>query len=62
MEIDGHLSLAGEGCSLNSDLSPSLLAKTIVATIEGGIMMSRVSKDPSDLDDCLTVIKAILGR
>ncbi|MEN8258676.1 MAG: TetR/AcrR family transcriptional regulator [Thermodesulfobacteriota bacterium] len=61
-EIDGHLALAGEDCSLNSSLSPSLLAKTIVATIEGGIMMSRVSKDPADLDDCLAVIGAILGR
>ncbi len=61
-EINEHLSLAGEGCSLAADLPPSLLAKTIVATIEGGIMMSRVSKNPADLDDCLTVIKAILGH
>lgn len=45
-----------------SSIPAPLLAKTIVATIEGGIMMSRISKDKSDLDDCLTVLKAMLGR
>jgi TetR/AcrR family transcriptional repressor of nem operon len=61
-EIDGHLTLAGEDCSFNSNLSPRLLAKTIVAIIEGGIMMSRVSKDQADLDDCLAVIGAMFGE
>lgn len=61
-EIAGYLALAGEACSLHADLSPKVLAKTIVATIEGGIMMSRVSKNPADLDDCLAVIRAMLGK
>lgn len=39
-----------------------LLAKTIVAIIEGGIMMSRVSKDEQDLEDCLTALKTMIGR
>ena len=60
-EIDSYLSEAGEGCSLNVTLPPNLLAKSIVATIEGGIMMSRVSKEQSDMEDCLMVIKAMLG-
>ncbi len=60
--IDAQLSLAGPDCSLNTNLSPSVLAKAIVATIEGGIMMSRVSKEPADLDDCFVVIKAMLGK
>jgi TetR/AcrR family transcriptional repressor of nem operon len=61
-EIDRYLSLSGEDCSRHLKLSPHLLAKTIVATMEGGIMMSRVSKDQTDLEDCLTVIGALLGE
>jgi len=41
---------------------PQLLAKTVVATLEGAIMMSRVSKDKKDLDDFLTAITGLLGR
>ncbi len=61
-EVDHHLSMAGEACFLHVNLAPRLLAKAIVAVIEGGIMMSRVSKDSADLEDCLAVIGAILGR
>jgi TetR/AcrR family transcriptional repressor of nem operon len=38
-----------------------VFAKHMVATIEGGIMMSRVSKNGDDLRDCLNSIRAILG-
>lgn len=61
-ELDRHLSEAGTDCALRANLSPHVLAKTIVATIEGGIMMSRVSKDQADLDDCLAVIAAMVGN
>lgn len=46
----------------NSNIPPALLAKTVVATVEGAIMMSRVSKRASDLRDFLTVVKILLGR
>ncbi len=61
-EIDHYLSLAKEGHSLHVNVSPGMLAKAIVATIEGGIMLSRVTKDQADLEDCLTVIRAMLGE
>lgn len=61
-EVEERLALVGEGCTLRAHVSPRLLAKTIVAVIEGGIMMSRVSKDPADLDDCLAVIAAMVGE
>ncbi|MBU0682004.1 MAG: TetR/AcrR family transcriptional regulator [Proteobacteria bacterium] len=61
-EIERYLLLSGDGCSQHLKLAPHLLAKTIVATMEGGIMMSRVSKDQTDLEDCLTVIGALLGE
>jgi TetR/AcrR family transcriptional repressor of nem operon len=53
---------AGENGSLASRVSPRQLAKTLVAAVEGGIMMSRVSKSKSDLEDCLSVLKIMLGR
>ncbi|MFZ5799664.1 MAG: TetR/AcrR family transcriptional regulator [Desulfobulbus sp.] len=41
---------------------PRLLAKLIVAAIEGGIMMARVSKDGRDLDDCIRSLRRLLER
>ena len=62
---------AGEICTLieeahasglfKSDIPPSVLSKTIVATLEGGIMMSRVSKDETDLESCLICLRGLLG-
>jgi len=46
---------------LKLQVPPKALAKHIVATIEGGIMMSRLSKNGDDLRDCLNSIRAILG-
>jgi TetR/AcrR family transcriptional repressor of nem operon len=36
------------------------LAHTIVATLEGGIMMARVSKKSSNLADCIDVIRSLI--
>lgn len=58
--LEAALVEATEGGCLVSTLPPHLLAKAIVATMEGGIMMARVSKDPSDLADCLTVIRTLI--
>jgi TetR/AcrR family transcriptional repressor of nem operon len=41
---------------------PRLLAKLIVAAIEGGIMMARASKDGRDLDDCIRSLRTLLER
>ena len=47
--------------TLNSKIPPQLLAKTVVAMVEGAIMMSRVSKRKKDLRDFLKAIKNILA-
>lgn len=42
---------AGE---LKALIHPEVLAKHVVANIEGGLMMSRLDKDGDHLTDCLT--------
>ncbi len=52
-----------EGRAEGSFLSPiplPALATTVVATIEGGIMMSRISKGKKGLADCVVTLKTIL--
>ncbi len=61
-EIDHHLSASRDDSSRPFGLPSPLVAKTIVAIVEGAIMMSRVSKEQADLDDCLTVIAALVGE
>lgn len=46
---------------LNSRSPEKLLAKSVVAMVEGAIMMSRVSKSEKDLRDFLKAIKNILA-
>lgn len=52
---------AREGGDLKPEIPPALLAKQIVASIEGGIMMARVSKDEEDLQNCLKSLRILLG-
>ena len=47
---------------INPDLDPDAMARHIVATAEGGIMMARLSKRPKDLDDCLNSLKTWLSQ
>ena len=57
-----HLDEARNADLLPAVTEPRLLAKTVVATLEGAIMMSRVSKDKNDLNDFLAAITGLLGR
>lgn len=43
------------------DLDPDAMARHIVATIEGGIMVARASRDSTDLKECLTALSGIVG-
>lgn len=52
---------AREAGDLKQEIPASLLAKQIVATIEGGIMMARVSKNGNELQDCLNSLRILLG-
>lgn len=60
--LAGYLDEARKASLLPPAAQPLLLAKTVVATLEGAIMMSRVSKDKNDLDDFLAAITGLLGR
>lgn len=60
--LEEHLGQARKTGLLPPSTRPRLLAKTVVATLEGAIMMSRVSKDKDDLNDFLAAITGLLGR
>ncbi|MEN8141216.1 MAG: TetR/AcrR family transcriptional regulator [Thermodesulfobacteriota bacterium] len=59
--IAGYLRDAQAQEGFQSPIPPVALATTVVATIEGGIMMSRVDGGEG-LADCILTLKAILGR
>jgi TetR/AcrR family transcriptional repressor of nem operon len=46
---------------VRKDLDPEAMARHIVATVEGGIMVARASRDPADLKACLAVLAGLLG-
>jgi TetR/AcrR family transcriptional repressor of nem operon len=43
------------------NLDPDAMARHIVATVEGGIMVARASRNPADLKACLAVLAGLLG-
>ena len=60
-EIAGVLMEARQCGDLKVKIAPELLARQIIASIEGGIMMARLTKDERDLKDCLDSLRALLG-
>ncbi len=59
--IEEVLIEARQAGELPPEISPDLLAKHIVASIEGGIMMARLTKEEKDLRDCLDSLRHFLG-
>lgn len=51
---------AKEAGEIRVQVQPEVLAKHMVATIEGGIMMSRLSKSGDHLRDCLSSLRVLL--
>jgi len=45
---------------IRTDISSEALAKQIIATIEGGIMMSRLKKDERPMRECLDTLRITL--
>jgi|GEM_PF-164484 len=45
---------------LDKTLSTTKIAKLIIASIEGGIMLSRVSKNKNDFEDCMEALEIYL--
>lgn len=56
-----HLQEAVKNGELGRTAAPESLAQIIVAVIEGGIMMSRVSQGKNDLAECLKTLRAVLA-
>jgi len=46
---------------VRKDLDPESMARHIVATVEGGIMVARASRNPADLKACLAVLAGLPG-
>ena len=59
--IEANLRKAESMGLLHNTMALSALATTVVAAVEGGIMMSRVSKGGKGLDDCLLTLKSIFA-
>jgi TetR/AcrR family transcriptional repressor of nem operon len=51
---------AQEAGEITIQVQPEVLAKHMVATIEGGIMMSRLRKNGNHLRDCLSSLRVLL--
>lgn len=58
--IEGHLKEAVANGEFISPFTPWQLATLIIASIEGGIMMSRVSKEEECLLTCIKSLKILL--
>lgn len=52
---------AQEEGDIRKDIDPSAAARLVVASLEGGIMMARLSKNGSDMLECVKTVKAMLG-
>ncbi len=55
------LSQAKATGELENEMEADILANHVVAVIEGGIMMAKVSKDENDLKNCLDSLRLIMG-
>jgi len=52
---------AQEEGDVRTDIDPAAAARLVVATLEGGIMMARLSKNGSDMLECVKTVKTLLG-
>ncbi len=55
------LEMAVRSGEARKDLDPDAMARHIVATVEGGILLARASRNPADLKECLAVLAGLLG-
>ena len=59
--FSGYLNQAVQDGKLSSAIKPEMLARHIIASIEGGIMMSKLSKNETEMLDCIKSIYILLG-
>jgi TetR/AcrR family transcriptional regulator, transcriptional repressor for nem operon len=60
--IEQELRLMPSSENQNNTFSPKTLATVIVATLEGGIMLSRVYQDKQSLEACITAIQRLITQ
>lgn len=58
--IQDVITEAQQAGEIRNDLSANQLARLIVAGLEGGIMMSRLTKDEGPMKDCIESLRAML--
>lgn len=54
------IAAAQKSGQIRTDISSEALAKHIIASIEGGIMMSRLKKDERPMKECLEILRITL--
>jgi TetR/AcrR family transcriptional repressor of nem operon len=59
--VSDFISQALKQGDIKVNIPPEMLARHIIASIEGGIMMSKLSKDESGMLDCIKSIYILLG-
>jgi TetR/AcrR family transcriptional repressor of nem operon len=57
----GLLRQAQESGEIKLNCEPEVMARHIVASVEGGVMFSRLSKNGQELRDCINAVYSILG-
>lgn len=60
--VERELRQAVESGLLTSPMPADALASSIIATLEGGIMLSRVYKNKDGIEDCILAIRVLLGE
>ncbi|MDD2735473.1 MAG: TetR family transcriptional regulator C-terminal domain-containing protein [Desulfuromonadaceae bacterium] len=58
--VEVVVAAAQKSGQIRTDISSEALAKHIIATIEGGIMMSRLKKDERPMKECLETLRITL--
>ncbi|MFP3984124.1 MAG: TetR/AcrR family transcriptional regulator [Desulfurivibrionaceae bacterium] len=61
-EYEQKLAEAGTLGRLPGNMPPPLMARTLVALIEGWIMLARIRKSENDVRDCLYALKNMLAE
>lgn len=59
-KIDSVVQSAQQKGQIRTDITSTVVAQNIIATIEGGIMMSRLKKDERPMRECLESLRTIL--
>ena len=62
LRIEGAIAEAQRAGQVREDLAADELARLVVATVEGGIMLSRLKKEEGPMRGCVESLRALLIR